>query len=261
MNKALLLASALIVSGITGSAMAGETASAGTSADPGIVARTESHYRIFKLQDRIENQRKRIDKGLTDNTLTADQAKAGRVVIDAVADALKAEAKAHGAKKIMSKEQYEAYNASLDSNSTTLSEERQFFYYYGPYSDWGADYNYFYDPYGKASAPTPSVSTMAMKNPRIFELKDRIKNQRARIDQGLNDASLTMGEAKASRDVLASLESRINTDYKSNGTKRMTRKQYDAYNADLDVNSTLLHEEKSYFYYYSPYYDRFSYWD
>ena len=261
MNKWFLLASAFIVSGVTVPLIAGDSPAGGGAANPGVVTKMESHYRIFKLKDRIENQRKRIDKGLADNTLTVDEAKTGRDVINSVADAIKADAKAHGAKKIMSKEQYDGYSASLDANSATIKEERQFYYYYGPYSDWGVDYSYYYDPFMSASAPAPSMTTMEMKHPRIFELKERIKNQRARIDQGLNDASLTKDEAKGSREVLTSLESRINADYKSNGSKNMTKKQYDAYNADLDANSTLLHEQKSYFYYYSPYYDRYSYWD
>jgi hypothetical protein len=261
MNPRRLFASALVISGAAGLFFPGAARASDGTPHPGVIAKAESHYRIFMLKDRIKNQRERIDKGLAENTLTADEAKGDRDVIDDVAGRIKAEAKANGAKKTMSKDQYEAYNASLDANSAKIREERQFYYYYGPFADVGPDYSYYYDPFAGPSAAAPSKSAMEMKHPRILELKDRIKNQRARIDRGLNDGSLTGDDAKASRMVLDKLEARINAERKANGTKIMTKERYDSYNTDLDVNSAVLHEEKGNFYYYGPYYDRYSYWD
>lgn len=261
MNPWLLMASAIVLSGATCPLFAGDSPTSEGAAKPGIITMVESHYRIFKLEDRIKNQRKRIDKGLAESTLTQDEAKTDRDVINTVSDAIKADAKANGAKKIMTRDQYAAYNASLDVNSAKIREERRLYYYYGPYADMGPDYTYYFDPIMGASAPAPSLSAMEVKNPRIFELKDRIKNQRARVDQGIKDASMTEDDAKICRAVLDKLESRINSDHKADGTKAMSKEKYDAYNADLDANSAALQEQKNYFYYYSPYYDRYSYWD
>lgn len=260
MKKLALLAMTLVVAGATGSVCALDAASTDGAASPGIVTKIESHFRIFKLKDRIKNQRERIDQGLTNNTLSSDQAQSLRGVVNSVAGKLKSEAQAHGAKKVMSKEQYDAYNTALDANSATISEEKQDFYYYGPYSDWGADYAYYYDPFADASAPTPSLPTKEVAHPRIFGLKERIQNQRARIDQGLKDGTLTQDQAKEGRALVHSVESKMKADYAANGSKNMTRDQYNLYNSTLDTNSSILHEQKHSYYYYSPYYDQYTYW-
>jgi hypothetical protein len=228
---------------------------------PGIVAKIESHYRIYKLEDRITHQRARIKQGIADKTLTKAQAVADRLVLKSVTAAIKADAKAMGAKSIMSKEQYSAYNNSLDANSTTIAEEKQYYYYYGPYADWSRDYMYYDDPYAAPSAPAPAVSEMEKDHPRIFELKDRIKDQRARIDQGLKDATLTQGQAKGGRELLASVEKQINLDYKAIGSKSMPKGKYDSYNATLDKNSALLREQRGFYYYYGPYDQQYTYWN
>jgi hypothetical protein len=220
-----------------------------------------AHLRIVKLKDRILSQREQIRKDLKANSLTTDQAQACREVLNKVEDQMKTEHKANGSKKTMSKDQYAAYNSSLDANSAAINEEKQYYYYYGPYADYGPYYNYYYDAYPAAGAPTPSVTAMGEEHPRIFELKQRIQSQRERIDQGLTANSLTGDEAKGCRDVLASVENQMKTDYKANGSKTMTREQYAGYNATLDTNSAVIHEEKQYFYYYGPYYDQYRYWD
>ena len=174
---------------------------------------------------------------------------------------MKAEHKANGSKKIMKKEQYEAYNSTLDKNSALINEEKQYFYYYGPYADYGPNYNYYYDAYSVSGVPTPSVSAAEEAHPMIFELKKRITSQRERIDEGLTNNTLTKDEAKGDREVLKSVEKQMKADYKANGSKTMTRAQYDSYNISLDANSIVLREQKHSFYYYGPYYNQYSYWD
>jgi len=252
MKKWILLACTLTIAGSAGTSYA---------SGPSIVGKAVAHYRIFRLKDRIKNQRERIDQGLTHNTLTTGEAQADRVVLDSVMGKMKTEAAANGSKMVMSKEQYAAYNTALDANSATIKEEKQYFYYYGPYSDSGTDYSYYHDTYAVPAAPAPSASEMKSMNPKIFELKDRIRSQRARITQGLKDGTLTATEAQAGRDVLTSVDKQMTADYKNAGSKNMTKEQYSLYNTTLDENSTVLHEERSYYYYYTPYYDRYSYWD
>jgi hypothetical protein len=256
MNHRLLLALALC--GVTGTASLSADAPA---AAPGVVKKVESHYRIFKLSERISYQRSRISGGVADKTLSDAQAKAARAVLDNVTAAIKADAKAKGAKAIMSKGEYDGYSNSLDENSATIAEEKQYFYYYGPYADWSHDYLYYDDPYAAQSAPAPAVSEMEKDHPRIFELKDRIKNQHARIDQGLKDSTLTKEQASDGNDRLASVEKQINQDYKANGSKVMSKAKYDSYNATLDENSTILREQRRFYYYYGPYVNQYTYWD
>jgi hypothetical protein len=223
---------------------------------PRVSVKKTAHQRIVKLKDRIKNQRERIAQGLKDNTLTADQAQAGRDVLNSVESQMKEEHKANGTKKTISKDTYEAYNTSLDANSAFINEGKQYFYYYGPYVDNGPYYDYYYDEYPVAGAPTPSVSTMEETHPMIFELKDRIKNQRERISQGLNNNTLTGDQAKACGEVLDSVEKQMKADYPANGAKKsmiLTREQYTAFNTSLDSNSKFIQEEKQYFYYYGPY--------
>jgi len=251
----------LSLPGLAGSLHAEDGAPGVSAAKPGIVTRLESRYRIFRLKDRMEGQRERIAAGQRKGSLSGEQARTARDIVDSVADAIASEAKAHGAGSILSKERYGAFNASLDANAKALNEERQFYYSYGPDSDVGDNYRYYYDPFADPAAPSPPLTVLEMKHPRIFELKERIKSQRGRIDQGVKDGTLSADEAKARRAVLTSVEAKINVDYRSKGTKVMTRGQFDSYNTELDENSAVLHEEKSTYYYYSPYYDRFSYWD
>lgn len=236
--------------------------------EPSVTAMEENHPMIFELGDRIQNQRVRIALGLENNTLSADEAASCSKVLDSVESQLKADYKANGSQKAMKlkREQYLALNVSLDSNSTVIHEEKQNFYYYDPYFD---DYDYYDDYYyGDYPVATPSflrVSSVEKNHPMIFELRDRIANQRDRIDEGLFNNTLTGDQASACRKVLKSVEKKMKSDYKSNGSTdkkmRLTKEQYLAFNTMLDSNSAVIREEKQDFYYYGPYYDSYGYWN
>ncbi len=92
---------------------------------------------------------------------------------------------------------------------------------------------------------TPSVPAKMEAHPRIFEVKDRVKNQRERIEQGLKNKTLTDAQAKACRDVLKSVKTQMEADYKTNGSKKLTEDQTTVLNKLLNVNSDILHEEKA----------------
>jgi regulator of replication initiation timing len=259
MNKKVLLVLALCAAGGAGFAFAQNTKPAGTVAKQAAVKKV-ARSRIIKLNDRIKNQRERIDQGLTENTLTMAQAKACRDVLSSVDDKMKAEHKANGTKKTMKKEQYDAYNSSLDANSQCINEDKQYFYYYGPYADYGPYYNYYYDAYPGSGAPVTDVSALEKAHPRIFELNARIKSQQDRIDQGVKENTLTQDQATSCREVLNTVEKQMKSDYKANGSKKsmiLTKDQYTAFNTSLDANSAFIHEQKQYFYYYGPYSNRY----
>jgi hypothetical protein len=246
LKKALLIA-AVLTAGSAGFVRAQET---NPSPKP-ISTHKLARMRIIYLKDRIENQRDRIVQGLTAGTVTADQAETSRALLDSVENKMKDEHAANGSQKTMSKESYEAYNSSLDANSAIINEQKQFFYYYGPYADSGPIYNYYYDPYPVAGAPTPSVSIWEKTNPKIFELKDRIKTQRARIQQYLATNALTSDQAKGCDAVLDSASQQIKVDLKANGSHHLTKNEYESLNAMLDTNSKAIQENRTYYYYYN----------
>lgn len=219
------------------------------------------HDRIVTLQDRIESQRQRIVQGLTDHRLTAEQAETCRMNLDSVENKMKDERQANGPKKIMRREVYDAYNTALDANSNLVGEQRQYFYYYGPVADSGPYYDYYYDAYPRVGSPTPDVSSLEKTEPRIFELRTRIKAQRARIQQALDNHGLTSGQAANCGVILNGVEQQMKKDYEANHSNKLTRAQYTSLNNSLDKNSDLIQESKQYFYYYDdPNYVQY-YWN
>jgi hypothetical protein len=163
---------------------------------------------------------------------------------------MREERAANGPHMIMTRANYDAYNTTLDANSNVIHEQKAYFYYYGPYADSGPDYNYYYNAYAPANAPTPSVSEMQKASPRSFELKTRISGQRDRIQQDLGTNALTTDQANSCDEVLNSVENQMKLDYSQNGSQQLTREQYTSLNATLDANSTYIQESKQYFYYY-----------
>jgi ABC-type proline/glycine betaine transport system substrate-binding protein len=233
--------------------------------EPSVTETQENHPMIFELKDRIKNQNERIDQGLNNNTLSVDQANACRAVLESVEKQMKGDYKTNGPKKL-TREEYTALNSSLDVNSATIREEKQYFYYYDPYwNNYSYDY-YYYDKtlndYPVNGSPTPHVSAIEEVHPMIFELKERIKNQRARIDRGLIGKTLSEEQAKDCRDILKTVEKEMKSDCAANGSKKdmkLTRKEYAAFNTALDMNSSILNEKKQNFYYYDSYYDQHYY--
>lgn len=252
MKKALLVA-VFFAAGSLGFVSAQNATPVVTKHAKHVAVKKLARLRIVYLKDRIENQRERITRGLNAGTLTGDQAAVSRGILDNVESKMKAERLANGAKKTIAKETYEAYNTSLDANSTLINERREYFYYYGPYADSGENYVYYYDPYAVAGAPTPSVSEAT---PRMFELRDRLAGQRARIHRDLAGNTLTSDQAKTCDGVLDSVANQMKTDFTANGSHHLTMDQYESLNAMLDANSTLIQESRQYYYYYNnPQYD------
>jgi len=247
MLKKAFLVIAVIAAGSMGSVSAQD---ATPVAAKHIAAGKLTHMRIFYLKDRIQNQRERIDAGLTAGTLTAAQAEACRVLLDAAENSMKADHTAYP-NKLMTKDTYENYNAQLDRNSVLIKEEKRYFYYYGPYADQSPNYAYYYDVYPVAVAPTAAFSGLEKSNPGMFELKDRVAGQRTRIQMDITANTLTGGQAKNCDAVLDSAESQIKTDFTANGRHRLTKDQYVSLNTTLDANAAFIQENRQYYYYYN----------
>jgi hypothetical protein len=221
-------------------------------------ARKEARPRIVQLEDRVRNQRHQVRRDLIVDKLTAVQAQACDAFLDSLESQMKEENKANGWKNAMPNDRYEYYEASLDANNAVVDKKKQYGYRYGPYADRATDFTYYGNPHHVQGVPIPSVTAMEAAEPRVFELKDRIHQQRERIDQGLNAKSLTGDEAKGCRDVLASVEGRMKSVFRANHSKTMTREQFAVFAATLDTNSKVIDEEK---HYYGHYHDQYTYWD
>jgi hypothetical protein len=92
---------------------------------------SSDHPRIFELRDRIRGQREQITQALKDDTISVNQARDCRHVLDGVESDIKAESAANGPRLFMRREAYEAYNTRLDVNSAFIREKKQAYYYYG----------------------------------------------------------------------------------------------------------------------------------
>jgi hypothetical protein len=249
MIKEIGLVVAILFATCTGFAFA-QGATPVAQATPRISNKQMGRERIVTLKDRIKSQRQRIGQALMNNTLTSDQAHACGALLDSMEKKMKDERQANGPKKIMTRDAYDAYNASLDQNSSFIGEQRQYFYYYGPYADSGPNYDYYYSEYPVVGSPTPSVSAAQKNNPRLFELRERIQGQRARIKQALDENAITSDQAKSCGVILKGVEQQIKADYKVNGKNKLTLAQYTSMNDSLDENSAFIQESKQYYYYY-----------
>ncbi len=255
MKRSALVGAALWVTGMVGGAWAQETLVT-EKITPDVSTMEENHPMIFELRDRIQNQRDRINRGVDDNTITMEVATTFRGVLESVEKQMKIDYKSNGSEKLMklTRDQFITLNTLLDSNSKTIHEMKQTFYYYDPY------FNHYYDDLTVSDASSDRVPALEESHPMIFELRDRIRNQRDRIDEGLKAKTLSEDQAASCREVLQSVEKKMGNDYKSNGqAKRMklTREQYLACNTTLDTNSIAIHEGKQFFYFYGPYYNQY----
>jgi exonuclease VII small subunit len=246
MFKKAFLIIAILAPGITGFVRAQDATS--TAAKP-ITTQKLAPMRFVYLKDRIKNQRLRIDKDLAAGILTAPQAETCRALLDNVEGQIKADREANSGRKTMAKESYESYNSTLDRNSGFIKEQKDYFYSYGPLDGTG---DYYDDQYPEAETPTPNIFSPPVKTgPGIFELKDRLKAQRARIHQYLATNALSNDQAKHCEAVLDAARYQMNVDFTANGSHQLTKNQSAGINAMLDANSTVIQESRIYYYYYN----------
>jgi hypothetical protein len=97
-------------------------------------------------------------------------------------------------------------------------------------------------------------------HPRTFELKERIRGQRAQIVQALKDNTIPQQHAQNCGNVLDGVESDLKAESAANGPHVFMRMEaFDAYNTRLDMNSAFIREKKQTYYYYDTYYDQHGY--
>ncbi len=90
------------------------------------------------------------------------------------------------------------------------------------------------------SAPTGQMGV----HPRVHEIHERIRLQRARIEGGIKSGKITKDEAKPLWDVLKSVHDQMQSDFKQNGKIELSEEQQNQLNQLLDENSKNIHDEK-----------------
>ncbi len=96
-----------------------------------------------------------------------------------------------------------------------------------------------------SAPPAAQLSSGEAAHRRMVELRNRIQDQRRRIDRGIKSHQLNPAEAKESFDILGSVEKQMKADMRGRSSKGLTREEYDTYNNTLDANSRISHEERS----------------
>ncbi len=89
----------------------------------------------------------------------------------------------------------------------------------------------------------PIGGRFAEKHPRRNEVNKRVRNQRARINQGVKNGSLTPQQAQQLRANDRAIKQQEHAEVKANGGY-LTKAQQRQLNQEENANSGLIHDEK-----------------
>jgi len=113
MKKLISLVFSMFLIGITGLALAQDTAAAPKPAHP----------RIHEVHQRMKMQEVRIEKGVQSGKLTSEQAQAMRAQLKAVQGQMEADYQANG-KRELTEDQKAQLNQMLDQNSKAIYQDK-----------------------------------------------------------------------------------------------------------------------------------------
>jgi hypothetical protein len=86
-------------------------------------------------------------------------------------------------------------------------------------------------------------SKFATQHPRRNQVNKRVKNQRARINQGVKSGELSKGQAQQLRANDNAIKAQEHADVKANGG-HLTGAEQKQINQEENANSALIHDEK-----------------
>jgi len=89
----------------------------------------------------------------------------------------------------------------------------------------------------------PTGGQFAKKHPRRNEVNKRVKNQRARINQGVKNGSLTPQQAQQLKANDRAIKQQEHADVKANGGY-ITKDQQKQLNQEENANSKMIYDEK-----------------
>jgi hypothetical protein len=89
----------------------------------------------------------------------------------------------------------------------------------------------------------PTGGQFAKKHPRRNQVNKRVKNQRARINQGVKNGTLTQQQAQQLRANDNAIKQQEHADVKANGGY-LTKGEQKQFNQEENANSKLIYDEK-----------------
>ena len=89
----------------------------------------------------------------------------------------------------------------------------------------------------------PTGGQFAKRHPRRNQVNKRVRNQRARINQGLKNGTLTQQQAQQLRANDAAIKAQEHADVKANGGY-LTKAEQKQLNQEENANSKLIYDEK-----------------
>lgn len=89
----------------------------------------------------------------------------------------------------------------------------------------------------------PTGGQFAANHPRRNEVNKRVRNQRARIHQGVKNGTLTQQQANQLKANDRAIKVQEHADVKANGGY-LTKSQQQQFNQEENANSAMIHDEK-----------------
>jgi len=83
----------------------------------------------------------------------------------------------------------------------------------------------------------------AKNHPRRNQVNGRVANQRARINQGVKNGTMTKAQARQDRQQLDQMKAQEHADVKANGG-HLTKGEQRQLNQEENANSRMIHDEK-----------------
>jgi chromosome segregation ATPase len=191
------------------------------------------------IEQRIENQQKRIDQALQAKELTADDAK----MLQGNLSKINEEWTRLKSEKKLTQEARDKLNASLDQNSEMINQKRQATTKAPPASPAKPAPA---QQAGTTTSPAPKAPAEPAKaitpNPPDPKIQQEIANQQKRIDEGVKNKQLTLDESKT---VQANLDAIKNEDSTLRAQGQLTNEQKDRLLSALDQNNKMVTDKKN----------------
>jgi hypothetical protein len=174
----------------------------------------ENHPRRNEVNERVANQRSRVNQGEKNGKLTPGQAKQLEANDKAIKQQEHRDVKANGGH--LTKPEQKQLNQEENANSKLIRDEKN----------------------------PASGSSFAEKHPRRAEVNERVANQKSRINQGEKSGKLTPGQAKQLEANDKAIKQQEHRDVKANGG-HLTKPEQKQLNQEENANSKLIHDEKN----------------
>ena len=184
-------------------------------AGPGVV--DPGHPRVNEVDQRLENQRRRIQEGLRNGTLSKEEARQMWHHDQEIAAKERKDMAANGGH--LTPQEQKNLNNALNKNSQEIHQEKH-----------DGD---------KQAGP----GVVDPGHPRVNEVDQRLQNQKERIEQGVNNGTMTRQEAQQAWHNDKRITNQERKDMAANGG-HLTPQEQKNLNKALNKNSNKIYKEK-----------------